>query len=313
MDVRPVDEPEGHALHPAGLQVAIFGKRPDGFANRPYDNGGVQYGLNALREGKITSEQFVDLNEKVGGRDIDWHPTPQRSTADGFALSAAYRSGQVNQGGGMSTIADIDIGACANNSSLPSCFHTPSMVARLEKTNGHADNHVTMQLAPPDVSFDVLDRWLEAIEADTSSESLATKVVRNKPADAVDACWISGRKVTDRAACAAAFPTYGNPRIGAGAPFEDDVLKCQLKPLRRADYTLSFTNSQWARLQATFASGVCDWSKPSVGFRRAVPWLSFADGPGGRPLGRTPVSRPSDHRDDDDRGERDQEDDDASR
>ena len=303
----PVTNPTGTRCTLQDYQVAIFGKRPDGFANAPYDNVGLQYGLNALQAGKITPEQFLDVNEKVGGRDIDWHWRPQRSTADLFALSAAYRSGQMNLGGGMATVADIDIGACAFtptvNASLHSCFHTPSMRARLVKTNGQADNQVIMQLAPSDVSFDILDRWLEAIEADTSKDPLAVKVASNKPADAVDACWINGQKVIDAAVCAAAFPNFGNPRIGAGAPLEDEVLKCQLKALRRKDYAASFTDSQWARLQAAFPGGVCDWSKPSVGFRPAVPWLSFADGPGGRPLGPAPVSKPGGHRDDEGRNE----------
>jgi uncharacterized tannase-like protein DUF6351 len=195
------------------------------------------------------------------------------------------------------------VGACAPlptvNNALHSCFHTPSMIARLVKANGRADNYVTMQLAPSDVSFDVLDRWLTAIEADTSNAPLATKVIRNKPADAVDSCWISGVKVTDKAACAAAFPSFGDPHLGAGAPLVDDVLKCQLEPLSRSSYAVSFTNLQWARLQAVFPNGVCDWSKPSVGFTRSVPWLSFAEGPGGRSLGSPPVSRPDDNRDDD--------------
>jgi len=299
----PVTNPTGTRCTLQDYQVAIFGKRPDGFANRPYDNVGVQYGLKALQAGKIAPEQFVDLNEKVGGRDIDWHWTAQRSTADAFALMAAYRSGQINLGTGMSTVAGIDVGACAPlptvNNALHSCFHTPSMIARLVKANGRADNYVTMQLAPSDVSFDVLDRWLTAIEADMSSAALTTKIIRNKPADAVGSCWISGQKVTDKAACAAAFPNFGDPHLGAGAPLEDDVLKCQLKPLSRSNYAVSFTDAQWARLQAVFPNGVCDWSKPSVGFTRSVPWLSFAQGPGGRSLGPAPVSRPDDNRDDD--------------
>lgn len=300
----PVTNPTGTRCTLQDYQVAIFGKRPDGFANRPYDNVGVQYGLRALQAGKISPEQFVDLNEKVGGWDIDWHRTPQRSTADTFALAAAYRSGQINLGTGMSTVAEIDLGACAPlptvNSALHSCFHTPSMIARLVKANGHADNQVTMQLAPSDVSFDILDRWLAAIEADASSVPLATKVVRNKPADAVKSCWIGGQQVIDKATCAAAFPDFGDPHLGAGAPLEDDVLKCQLKTLRRGDYAASFTNSQWARVQAVFPGGVCDWSKPSVGFTPPVPWLSFAEGPGGRAIGPAPVSRPDRNRDDDD-------------
>jgi len=300
----PVTNPTGTRCTLQDYQIAIFGKRPDGFANRPYDNVGVQYGLEALQAAKISPEQFVDLNEKVGGWDIDWHRTPQRSTADTFALAAAYRSGQVNLGTGMSTVAEIDLGACAPlptvNSALHSCFHTPSMIARLVKANGHADNQVTMQLAPSDVSFDILDRWLAAIEADTSSVPPATKVVRNKPADAIKSCWIGGQQVIDKATCAAAFPNFGDPHLGAGAPLEDDVLKCQLKPLHRGDYAASFTDSQWARLQAVLPGGVCDWSKPSVGFTRSLPWLSFAEAPGGRAIGIAPVSRPDRNRDDDD-------------
>ena len=204
----------------------------------------------------------------------------------------------------MSTVAEIDLGACAPlptvNSALHSCFHTPSMKARLVKANGSSDNHVTMQLAPSDLSFDIMDRWLAAIEADRSGVSLATKVVRNKPPDAVESCWIGGEQLLDKAACAAAFPNFGDPHLGAGAPLEDDVLKCQLKPLRRSDYVVSFTDSQWARLQAAFPSGVCDWSKASIGFTRPIPWLTFAKGAGGRALGSAPVSTPDRNRDDED-------------
>ena len=69
------------------------------------------------------------------------------------------------------------------------------------------------------------------------------------------------------------------------------MLKCQLKPLRRADYSVTFTDAQWTRLQAAFPGGVCDWSKPSVGATPAIAWLSFAEGPGGKPLDPAPVSR----------------------
>ena len=51
----------------------------------------MQYGLTALQGARITPEQFVDLNEKVGGLDIDWNWQPQRSEADPAALEIAYR------------------------------------------------------------------------------------------------------------------------------------------------------------------------------------------------------------------------------
>ena len=49
-----------------------------GFAVPPIDNVGVQYGLSALQQGKITPAQFIDLNAKVGGVDIDTNPTAAR-------------------------------------------------------------------------------------------------------------------------------------------------------------------------------------------------------------------------------------------
>jgi hypothetical protein len=34
--------------------------------------------------------------------------------------------------------------------------------------------------------------------------------------------------------------------------------------------------SAWARLQQAFPDGVCNWSKPPVGFKHSKPWLTFA-------------------------------------
>ncbi len=48
-----------------------YGLDPEtGFARVPWDNLGVQYGLHALRDGRITPEQFLDINHHVGG----WKP-----------------------------------------------------------------------------------------------------------------------------------------------------------------------------------------------------------------------------------------------
>ena len=79
----------------------------------------------------------------------------------------------------------------------------------------------------------------------------------------------------------------------AGEPFTGDVLKCQLKPLDRADYgSVTFTDDQWTALQQAFPDGVCDWTAPPVGFQPSVPWLTYAGGPGGEPVGRAPESHP---------------------
>jgi Tannase-like family of unknown function (DUF6351) len=71
-------------------------------------------------------------------------------------------------------------------------------------------------------------------------------------------------------------------------------MKCQLKPLDRTGYNVAFTDDQWAQLQATFPTGVCDFSKPGVGFQPNVPWLDYTNGPGGTPLPPAPSSKPGD-------------------
>jgi hypothetical protein len=64
----PVTNPGGIKCTTAEQLVTQLGRDPaTGFARSYADNVGVQYGLAALRAGQITPEQFVDLNEKVGG------------------------------------------------------------------------------------------------------------------------------------------------------------------------------------------------------------------------------------------------------
>lgn len=90
--------------------LSHFGRRPsDGFANRPFANVGVHYGLNAVNSGKITPRQFADLNARVGGLDIDWKWQPQRSTADLAALTTACRAGLVTHPAAAATVPIIDV------------------------------------------------------------------------------------------------------------------------------------------------------------------------------------------------------------
>jgi hypothetical protein len=48
--------------------------------------------LKALLSGAITAEEFVTLNEKIGGSDADSNATASRSVADAGALDIAYRA-----------------------------------------------------------------------------------------------------------------------------------------------------------------------------------------------------------------------------
>jgi hypothetical protein len=309
----PTTNPAGCRSTFQDFAVAIFGQRPRrawsaaeraagfGFARSPFDNVGVQYGLQALNARTITPEQFVDLNENVGGLDIDHAFVPTRTVADPGAVRTAYRSGLAHDAARLDDVAIIDLRANNNLNDIHTAFHSYTLRERLRVANGHNSNQIIWTfpgpgIAPPlpiaDEAFLLIDRWLAAVEADTSTAPHSVKIVRHKPADAVDACFIGGAKVTDLNVCRASFPYYADPRIAAGAPMSNDVLKCRLKPLNPRDYTIAFTAEQWTRLRATFPHGVCDYSKPGVERVPSVAWLTYAHGPGGRPLGPAPASTP---------------------
>src|SRR3546814_3073358 len=88
-----------------------------------------------------------------------------------------------------------------------------------------------------DWSSDVCSSDLN-ISGDPRDIPISQKVVENKPEDLVDACYINADlKVSDPALCEALFPYAGHPRLVAGGPLTEDVLKCQLRPLDPSDYS----------------------------------------------------------------------------
>lgn len=272
-----------------------------GFVQPPFDNAGVQYGLKALLANQILPSQFLDLNAKAGGRTIDYDPSPDRVVAEVAGLAASYRGGLFNEANNMH-LPIIDLRG-HDVEEIHHDYRSYVMRARLDKANGHHDNQVIWvgpaplvgDAAFPKNALTAMDQWLAAIEADTSDMPYAQKVVKDKPAGAHDLCTNGdGVELPSADACAQAFPYYAEPRMVAGEPFTGDVMKCQLKPLNRADYTqaVAFTDADWAQLQTIFPSGVCDYSKPGVEQQPTLPWMGYADGPAGKPLGDAPASEP---------------------
>jgi hypothetical protein len=139
--------------------------------------------------------------------------------------------------------------------------------------------------------------WLDAVYSDPSDDPLPAKIARNKPANVKDQCYASDAQggPQDDLFCTgtpAQWQYYSHMRWVAGWPMELDTFKCQLKPLTRMDYVpLDFTDEEWAKLNQAFPTGVCDFSKPAVAHQPTIPWITFADGPGGRPLGDPPTSQ----------------------
>ncbi len=158
-DYDPDTNPTGCRGDVRDFQISIYGKRPSslwtapekiagGFAKSAYDNVGVQYGLDALRSGEITPEQFVDLNEKIGGEDIDHDFQAARSVADPGSIKTAYQSGRVNDGAQLDKVAIIDLRGTSNESDIHTDFHTYAMRARLDKANGGHGNQIIWTFAP---------------------------------------------------------------------------------------------------------------------------------------------------------------------
>jgi hypothetical protein len=313
---QPQTNPRGVRCSVADLAINVFGPQPQsdwsanerllghGFAGVPVDNVGVQYGLSALASGQIMPAQFVDLNQHVGGLDIDINPTAARIAATMPALARAYRSGMINETNNLDQTAIIDCRGPDPGAAHDS-YRAFAIRARLDREHGSHANQMIWEGSAPIVgdsectvnSLIAMDRWLTAVDRDQSSRGIVGKVIADKPADIQDECWNgSGTKVSDGLCGQAVVPVYGTPRTVAGDAITTDANKCQLKPLQRSDYgSISFTDAQWATLQATFGAGVCDFSKRGVDQGPTVPWLTYQDSRGhviygGKPLGSPPRS-----------------------
>jgi hypothetical protein len=257
-----------------------------GFAGIPFANTGVQFGLEELKKGQITPAQFVDLNAKIGGLDIDSGFTDERVAGDEAAIARAYRSGLIDETNNLDQVAMINHGGPD-----PGLAHDYSHAfwteERLLADQGHTDNRV-MWFGPAPLIGDPqwanealldMDRWLTAVESDSRDVSLASKIAEDRPEDVTDRC------VTADAAPACSVEELqalqtrlSTPRQEAGGPVANDNVACRLKPLDRADYGAigaAFTADQWAQLETVFADGVCDWSVPGRGQGPAETWLQY--------------------------------------
>jgi hypothetical protein len=274
--------------------VNVFGRDPTtGFARRPIDNTGVQYGLEALNLGAITKQQFLDLNRNIGGYDNDGNYVATRTVGDVSAIEAAYLSGRITYGGlGMRRTPIIDyrgyVDQPENPNEVHSRFHSFSMRQRLLEANGNFNNQVMLvedgstttgnglfSDTSPVLShaLNQMDAWLTNYLADRTSTPLPVKINRSKPSDLVDACFTDKGtvKIAEQqvyqldTTCNQLYPAFSTPRMVAGEPLANDVLKCQLRPIDSSLYKVRFSAAETAQLKALFPQGVCDYSKPGVG------------------------------------------------
>ncbi|MFZ2650848.1 MAG: DUF6351 family protein, partial [Burkholderiaceae bacterium] len=312
----PVTNPTGTRCGDPDLAAAVWGTTDN--ANAPGsrralqtgDNVGIQYGLKALLAGAITPEEFVTLNEKIGGTDADSNRTAARSSADLPALAIAYRAGIVASGKNLGKLPIIDSRGF-DEQGIHYIWRSFSERARIDAANrGNHGNQViwrygtgllpgtAAQVAAVTLqSFLTMDTWLTSLLASAPKATLNSvrsqrQVIAAKPSTAFDLCYLTGdanftTKVTDMAVCDAdpRLVAHASPRQVAGGALTEDILKCRLKPINTADYLpATFTAEQLVRLYTVFPDGVCDWSKRGVGQQAAQSPLTFAAGPGGKRL-----------------------------
>jgi hypothetical protein len=303
----PVTNPNGARCNAWDWAASIFGTTANTLSADPTDerardsrdNVGIQYGLKAMLSGVINAEEFVTLNEVIGGTDKDTNFQEARSLADRRALEIAYRAGIVMSGRQYAKTAVIDLRGW-DDQGIHHQWRTFSIRERLDKEYGDHDNQViwwfSTGLLPSAAlaleAFGTMDQWLTNLKADSSGRSIEQKVRRAKPAGVVDFCLVGAERVTDLSQCAVREPRFkvsASPRQVAGGPLSEEILKCRLKPVSSADYSpVVLSSAQLARLRAVFPDGVCDWDEPGVEQERARAPRDYTDGPGGERLPRAP-------------------------
>jgi hypothetical protein len=287
----PVTRPDGVRCTLQDINVNSLGRDPaNGFALRPLDNVGVQYGLEALGDGVLDPEAFLDLNENIGGYDIDGTIVDEREQATAGSLATVYRSNAISGGDQLLELPIILQNAYADD---VGDIHTRSwsftIRERLRREGSDAPNLLLWTLpgesalgslvgsltgggggARTNPAVELIDRWL-------------TDGAR--PAQATNRCTLpdgtelaGGWELYDTPGpCLTAYPVSGEPRFAAGQPLSAEAITCQLRTPRRDDYpNVSFTDTQWERLLTIFSDGVCDWSAPGVGMGETrLTWPSF--------------------------------------
>jgi len=272
-----------HGARPTVFDAArnIYGVDPQtGFALRPFDNVGVQYGLGVLKSGAITPQQFLDLNERIGGFDQDANFVAARSVGDAGAIKRAYQSGlTLGGGGGLASIPVFDDGAYNDERGYHYQWFHFAVRERIAKHNAGAGNHLL---------------WRGPVQAEKAwSVFIDWVATKRRPPAAVDGCWIEGGDGKGPAfyaerqtfssqpdsVCNKALPSSGFTRLVAGGPLDGNILKCQLKPIEAKDYPGSFTAADLQRLRTIFPGGVCNWTRPGVNQTRVVTWASVGPAP----------------------------------
>ena len=221
--ITPEEQAEVAWTHAEDLEQ-IYGEAADGYAARAWDNVGVQYGLEAFLDGRITPEEFLDLNARAGSwkneremvqegapfieespdfdpysaRNMNLSPDDQgtlpapRAEADPGAIDSLYRHGMVFTG-------DLDIPVIDWRHYLEpfldmhNTHQSFAARARMLRHDSDAANQVVWftdaeseddRFDQTPMAFEVIDAWMVNLRAHPERG-----VAGNKPERATDSCF----------------------------------------------------------------------------------------------------------------------------
>ena len=304
--------------------VNIFGRDPaTGFARRPLDNVGVQYGLAAFNAGTISFEEFADLNRNIGGFDLDANYVPQRHVMDAETERRAYAYGGVIGRGALAEtpVLDhapyLDLIPVAN---IHEAIRPFTVRARLRERSGQTETQsIWRGVVTQADGYPVMEQWMTAIQRPDYGGDHKAAVIAGKPFAAGDRCsfgTIGGRlelpdaillplgiaqlpllpgleaglidiplrvdvpenfdQPASLGPCGLVLKVTTTPRMVAGMPLSDDILKCRLKPVSAADYDEALGDTQLSQLREIFPQGVCDYTQPAAGdVDKSLQWISL--------------------------------------
>lgn len=281
--------------------VDLYGRDEHGFAHSLWDNTGVQYGLLALRDGRLSPEQFIDLNARIGS----WLPAHQMQpeqarflpvwhtpiwlsafgrqnmaapvrTESGFevapryranreAMERAYRYGQLFVG--KLNIPVLDLRHYLDPV-LDMHHLQPSFMAR-DRLAMHGNDHwQRIWVSHPDhtpeqQAFDAVVAWVRAGQAPDSASDRCFDASGQVIAQG-DTVW------QDDGVCRQIYPVLSNSREQAGAPGHGLPMQCALQPVEQAlaagEYADVDMTSWLSKLKQIFPDGVCDYQQPDEAY-----------------------------------------------
>jgi hypothetical protein len=279
----------------------VYGVGPDGYARQTWDNVGVQYGLKALTDGRITPAEFLKLNATAGswkdpgdmvqegapfvqGGTFDpWSRRNMRLSPDGGATPAPRRAGSI-----AAMNAAYEEGLYFDGAiDIPLIDMRQYLEERLDMHNSHQSFASRQRMLDHDGSASNQVIWFSQPGDDRTLEAFRVMdewLLGDRPDDAVDRCFTATGQEIGRGPqawdgildsdadgpCTAAFPLHSTSRIVAGGPLRGGVYKCALQPVGEAIARGLYgswtpTADERARLEQIFPTGVCDYTKDDLG------------------------------------------------